>query len=137
MQEDFMKKLTLIAIAAAIAAAFALVPAVALAGGSKDRDAIIKRGVCTVSSTSKPKAKPDNGWIEAEFEVDQNVAGKRWRVTITRNGVAVFSGIRRTAGPSGSFEVRRLLANSAGADRIVAKARALSGGESCRAAVTL
>jgi hypothetical protein len=132
-----MKKLTLIGIGAAIAAAFALVPAAALAGGSKDRDATIKQGVCTVSSTSKLKAKPDDGRIEAEFEVDQNRVGKRWRVTITRNGVVVFSGIRRTAGPSGSFEVRRLLANSAGADRIVAKARALAGGESCRAAVTL
>ena len=131
-----MRKLTLIGIAAAVAAVFALVPA-ALAGGSKDGDGVIKRGRCSASSTWKLKAKPDDGRIEAEFEVDQNAVGKRWRVTLVRNGAVVFSGVRRTIAPSGSFEVRRRLADSAGADRILARARALAGGETCRAALSL
>ena len=127
-----MRKLMLIG----IVAAFALVPA-ALASGGKDGDRIIKRGVCSAGTTWKLKAKPDDGRIEVEFEVDQNRVGKRWRVTIVRNGSAVFSGTRRTLAPSGSFEVRRLLADSAGPDRIVAKARSLAGGQTCRASLTI
>jgi hypothetical protein len=126
-----MRKLIFIGIVAALA----LVPA-ALAGGSKDRPRVIKRGACSASSTWKLKAKSDDGRIEVEFEVDQNRVGKRWRVTIVRNGSAVFSGIRRTLAPSGSFEVRRLLADSAGSDRIVARARALAGGETCRGSIS-
>jgi hypothetical protein len=126
-----MRKLIFIGIVAALA----LVPA-ALAGGSKDRPRVIKRGACSASSTWKLKAKSDDGRIEVEFEVDQNRVGKRWRVTIVRNGSAVFSGIRRTLAPSGSFEVRRHLADSAGSDRIVARARALAGGETCRGSIS-
>jgi hypothetical protein len=116
--------------------ALAIAPS-ALSGGSKDGDRVIKRGGCSAATTWKLKAKPDDGRIEVEFEVDQNRVGKRWRVTIVRNGSAVFSGIRRTVAPSGSFEVRRLLADSAGSDRIVARARALAGGETCRGSLTI
>jgi hypothetical protein len=132
-----MRKTTLIGTLAAIAAAMAIIPT-AFAGGTKGGDpGVIKRGKCSASSTWKLKAKPDDARIETEFEVDQNVVGRRWRVTILRNGSVVFTGVRRTLAPSGSFEVRRILASSAGSDRIVARARALSGGERCRAALTL
>jgi hypothetical protein len=57
-------------------------------------------------------------------------------VTIVQNGRTVFSGIRRTVGLSGSFEARRMLANRPGADRIVATARALAGGETCRGSLS-
>lgn len=129
-----MQKLTFIGIGALSAMLLALAPT-ALAGGSKDGDGVIKRGKCTVSSTWKLKAKADDGRIETEFEVDQNRVGKRWRVTLVRNGSTVFSGIRTTVAPSGSFEARRLLATSAGTTRIVATAKALKGGESCRAVI--
>ena len=88
------------------------------------------------SSTWKLKVKSDNGRIETEFEVDQNRVGKRWRVTLVRNGSTVFTGIRRTVAPSGSFSVHRLLAASTGTNRIVANAKALQGGERCRAAIS-
>lgn len=127
-----MRKLTLIG----IVLAFVLVPA-AFASGGKDGDRVIKRGGCSAASTWKLKAKPNDGRVEVEFEVDQNRVGKRWRVTIVRNGSAVFSGIRRTVAPSGSFEVERRLADSAGSDRIVATARALAGGEVCRGSVSI
>jgi hypothetical protein len=130
-----MQKLTFIGIAALAAMLLALVPT-ALAGGSKGGDGIVKRGKCTASSTWKLKAKSDDGRIETEFEVDQNRVGKRWRVTLVRNGSTVFSGIRTTVAPSGSFTVRRLLAASAGTTRIVASAKALRGRESCRAAIS-
>jgi hypothetical protein len=71
--------------------------------------------------------------IETEFEVDQNVNGQRWNVVLRRNSRVVFSGVRTTSGPSGSFELRRLLSNSPGRDRISATARALRGVERCTA----
>jgi hypothetical protein len=101
-----------------------------------DDRGVQKQGTCSAGSTSKLKAKLDDGRIEAEAEVDQNVVGRRWRVSIVQNGRTVFTGVRTTRGPSGSFEVRRLLANRAGADRIVLSARSLATGESCRASLS-
>jgi hypothetical protein len=89
-------------------------------------------GSCSGSATWKLKAKVDGGVIETEFEVDQNVAGKKWRVVIRQNGVKRFSRIKTTKAPSGSFTVHKLLDNKAGADRIVGKATALSSGQTCR-----
>jgi hypothetical protein len=98
---------------------------------------VIKTGSCSGAATWKLKAKTDNGRIETEFQVDQNVAGRRWRVRIRQNGVLRFDAIRTTRAPSGSFAVRRLLDNKAGSDRIVAKARALATGQTCRGALTI
>lgn len=130
-----MQKLTFIGIAALAAMLLALAPT-ALAGPSKGGKGIIKQGRCTGSSTWKLKVKSDDGRLETEFEVDQNRVGKRWRVTLVRDGSTVFRGIRTTVAPSGSFTVRRLLTASAGTTRIVASAKALQSGESCRAVVS-
>jgi hypothetical protein len=129
-----MHKLAYIGLAALAATLLALAPT-ALAGQNKGGRGIIKTGKCTASSTWKLKVKSDDGRIETEFEVDQNRVGKRWRVTLMRNGSSAFSGIRTTVAPSGSFSVRRLLASSAGGNRIVASAKALQSGESCRAVI--
>jgi hypothetical protein len=130
-----MQKLTFIGIAALAAMLLALAPT-ALAGQSKGGKGIIKQGKCTGSSTWKLKVKSDDGRLQTEFEVDQNRVGKRWRVTLVRDGSTVFRGIRTTVAPSGSFTVRRLLTASAGTTRIVASAKALQSGESCRAVVS-
>lgn len=131
-----MQKLILIGFATAALAALALVPA-AFGGGGRDDRGVLKTGRCSGSTTWKLKSKLDNGRLETEFEVDQNRIGRRWRVTLVQDGRTVFTGIRRTAGPSGSFELRRLLPNTAGSDRIVARARALATGETCLGAVTI
>jgi hypothetical protein len=115
----------------------AVIASTATAAGTKGGRGIVKTGSCSANSNWKLKAKNDDGRIETEFEVDQNRVGKRWRVTIFRNGSKVFSGIRTTRAPSGSFSVGRLLAGTAGKDRIVAKARALSSGETCSAALSI
>ncbi|HEU4450648.1 MAG TPA: hypothetical protein VFR63_11800 [Gaiellaceae bacterium] len=127
-----MKKLTFTAIAALAAMLLALAPT-AMARGDDDR--VIKQGSCSASSTWKLKVKSDDGQLETEFEVDQNRVGKRWRVTIKRDGNVAFRGIRTTRAPSGSFSVERRLANSPGSDRIVASAKALQSGETCRAVI--
>jgi hypothetical protein len=137
-----MTKLSLIGIAALVAM-LSLLASTAFAedGGGHKRGGggrtVIKSGVCSASSHSKLKAKSDNGRIETEFEVDQNRVGKRWRVTIARNGHVVFRGIRTTTAPSGSFEARRMLAGPAAGSRIVATAKSLQTGETCRAALAL
>ena len=130
-----MQKLTYTALAALALALVALAPA-ALAAPAKDGDGrVLQSGRCSAGSTWKLKAKADDGRIETELEVDQNRVGRRWRVTLQRNGVVVFNGTRTTVAPSGSFEVRRLLAPSAGKTRIVAVAKAVRGGETCRASL--
>jgi hypothetical protein len=128
-----MQKFTFIGIAALAMMLVALAPT-AQARGNKGGDGNVKRGTCTASSTWKLKAKSDDGRIETEFEVDQNRVGKRWRITLVRNGSTVFRGIRTTVAPSGSFTVRRLLAASA-STRFVASAKALQSGETCRAVI--
>jgi hypothetical protein len=75
-------------------------------------------GACTAASTWKLKASPDNGRIEVEFEVDSNIVGQKWSVTLKDNGSKVWSGTATTKAPSGSFEVNKLISNKAGADKI-------------------
>ena len=119
----------------ALVAGLVVLASTATAAGTKGGRGIVKSGTCSASSTWKLKAKSDDGRIETEFEVDQNRVGKRWRVTLVRNGSTVFRGIRTTLAPSGSFSVNRLLAASAGT-RIIATAKALTSGETCRGAIS-
>jgi hypothetical protein len=97
---------------------------------------IVHRGNCTAASDWKLKAKPDDGRIEVEFEVDSNRNGQTWAVRITDNGVQVFAGNRTTQPPSGSFEVERHIANRAGADVIRARATNARTGETCTGSLT-
>jgi hypothetical protein len=135
-EENAMKKLTLIAIAALVTG-LSVLATTALAGGGKGGGGggIVKRGKCSAVSHWKLKAKADDGRIETEFEVDQNRVGKRWRVTLFRNGSVVFRGIRTTTAPSGTFEVRRLLAGSA--EKLTATAKSLGSRETCRASLAI
>ncbi len=110
----------------------ALSPAAALA---KDGD-VRSKGTCSKSSTAKLKLKADGSRIETEFEVDQNRNGRRWTVTLRRNGTLAASTKATTKAPSGSFTVRRLLTNGSGADVVTAKAVSPSG-EVCTARATL
>jgi hypothetical protein len=103
---------------------------------SADR-APVRPGTCTGPSTSKIKAKLDDGRLETEFEVDQNRNGRRWSVVLRRNGRVAFRGFATTKSPLGSFELRRFLGNGPGVDRISATARALRGGEVCTASTSV
>ncbi len=119
------------AVAALVAAA---VSATAPAALAKDGDRRV-RGTCTASSTAKLKLSDENGRIEVEFEVDQNRNGVPWKVVLRRNGTAVASTPAITRGPSGSFTVRRVIANAPGVDRVAATATRASG-ERCSATTT-
>ena len=104
--------------------------------GGGGGDAVRRTGSCSGSSTSKLKAKHDDGRIEVEFEVDQNRVGVPWKVRIRQNGRLVVNVTRRTRAPSGSFSLERRLRNRAGTDRIVARATR-AGGETCRASLSI
>lgn len=120
---------------ATLAAGSVIALAVPSVASAKDGD-IRRSGTCTGNSTSKIKLSPENGRIETEFEVDQNRNGRTWNVTISDNGVVVVGTTAVTQAPSGSFTVRRLLTNRAGADNITARATNPATGESCTASAT-
>jgi hypothetical protein len=107
----------------------------AATASAKDGD-IIRTGNCSAASDWKLKLSPENGRIEVEFEVDQNVVGDTWRVTLRDNGVLVFRGRAVTQAPSGSFEVRKVIADRAGPDHIVARGLNLRTGEVCSGSAT-
>ncbi len=103
---------------------------------AKDGDGrVIKRGDCSGASNWKLKAKPDDGGLEVEFEVDQNRNGVRWNVALRRNGKTVARGTRATRAPSGSFEFERNIANPRGTDTI--SAVATRAGETCRGSLRI
>jgi len=96
---------------------------------------IIRTGSCSGTAHWKLKVGPDNGRLEVEGEIDSNRAGQHWRWRIRHNGVIAARGVRDTAGASGSFTVRRVLANLAGTDTIVFYARRPATGQVCRGVV--
>ena len=97
---------------------------------------MIREGSCADASDWKLKVSPENGRLELEFEVDQNISGDRWRVRIRHDGDLAFRGIRTTMGASGSFEVRIVENNTAGSDVFRARARNLSTDEVCVGSAT-
>ena len=110
------------------------VPGIASAKGG---DGVTVKGTCTATSSSQLKLKADNGRIETEFEVDQNVVGATWKVTMSDNGTVVARANATTTAPSGSFTVRRLIPNRAGTDKVTARAKNVSTGEICSATASL
>lgn len=102
-----------------------------------DRSDVRVRGTCSAASSAKLKLSPENGRVEVEFEVDQNQVGKPWGVVLTRNGTRVLSRRAVTLAPSGSFEVRRVVAPGSPRTRVTAVARAVGSGEVCRAVAVL
>ena len=113
---------------ALVTAVALLVPAGAAMAGDRD---VVREGSCGRSSDWKLKVSPEDGGLEVEFEVDQNVTGDRWRVRIRHDGDLAFRGVRTTRGASGSFEVRIVENDRTGADTFRGKAVNLATGERC------
>lgn len=131
-----MSRNTMKRMAVAVAIAGVAVPTtMAAPAQAKGSDPVRAHGTCTNGATWKLKAKPDDGRIEWEFEVDTNRNSRVWSVKVTDNGTRVFSGNRTTVGPSGSFSLERRTANRSGAD--VIRARATRGAAVCAGTVTV
>ena len=109
----------------------ATAPAFASGGGH----GVSSSGACTNGGHFKLKAKHDDGKIEMEYEVDSNHAGQKWAVRITDNGTVVVKRHATTAGRSGSFEIRKRIADRTGPDKI--RAHATFRNHTCKGAVKL
>ncbi len=108
-----------------------LLSGLAFKAQAKVEDRVITQGSCSGTSDWRLKAKSDNGRIDVEFEVDQNVVGKTWSNVIKDNGRIIFSGNRVTQPPSGSYSIELLTNNLAGNDVITARAVNLRTREVC------
>ncbi len=97
---------------------------------------VIRRGSCSGTADWKLKASPENGRIEVEGEVDSSRNGQVWNWRLKHNGSLSDSGTKTTRAPSGSFEVRRVMVNIRGEDRIVFRARNTRSGQVCRGALS-
>ena len=118
---------------ALVAGAIMSVPSPAMA---REGD-VIRTGSCSGSADWKLKVSPENGRWEVEFEVDSNRVGQTWRVKIRDNGVLRYNRLKTTTAPSGSFTARKLMANMAGTDNIVARARNINSGQVCVAKLSI
>jgi hypothetical protein len=123
--------LTLSAMALPLAA---MAPATASHGVGAD---VRSSGGCQGVATWKLKAKPDNGKIQVEAEVDSNHAGQVWGWTLKHNGNLAAKGASTTHGRSGSFTVNRRTSNKAGTDTFVFRAVRRATGDVCRGTVSL
>jgi hypothetical protein len=133
-----MKNTLRVAIAsAALLAGPTLVGLATPAAASGGSDAVIRTGNCSGAADWKLKAKPDDGRLEVEFEVDTNRNGQNWNWTLRRNGTAFAQGTATTRAPSGSFSIERRTANPAGADTIVGTATNVRTGQTCRGQLTI
>lgn len=128
---NIQSTLSTAAVLAVTATMLAAAPATA-----NDRD-VVRRGGCSGATHWKVKAGPDDGRIEVEGEIDSNRNGQHWNWRIVHNGSVSARGTGVTKAPSGSFEVRRLLVNVPGQDKIVFRARNSRSGEVCRGTVRI
>jgi hypothetical protein len=126
--------LAALTLTAVVASLGAIAPAHASHGG---RAGVRTSGACSNAAHWKLKAKPDNGRIEVEGEVDSNHSGQVWHWVIKHNGNVSAKGTSTTAGRSGSFSVQRRVSNLPGTDHFVFRAKRSATGEVCRGTVSL
>jgi hypothetical protein len=129
-----MRKTTGTVAALLIAGTFPILQA-GSAHASGGGDDVIRRGSCSGSTDWKIKAKPDDGRIEVESEIDSNHNGQTWHWVLRHDGNVAARGASTTKAPSGSFSVTRRTANHAGTDSF--RFRATHGDEVCVARVRL
>jgi hypothetical protein len=111
--------------------------ALTLTGGpalAKDGD-VQRSGSCSGGTSWKLKASPEDGRIEVEGEVDSNKNGQKWRWRLMHNDSRSARGKATTKPPSGSFEVRRVVVDLKGTDKLTFVARHPKSGEVCRGTV--
>jgi hypothetical protein len=117
------------------ASALAATMAVSAAPAAANDADVIRRGSCAGSTDWKLKASPENGRIEVEAQVDSNRVGQVWRWRLRHNGSLSARGRATTQAPSGSFEVRRVVVDLSGVDRLRFRSVNRRTGEVCLARV--
>jgi hypothetical protein len=123
--------------AAAVLILTATLPIIGAGTAQASGDRVTRHGSCSGSTDWKMKAKPDDGRIEVESEIDSNRNGQTWTWTLKHDGDVAAHGQSTTRGPSGSFEVERRTGSSAGSDSFMFRAENAGSGEVCVARVSL
>ncbi len=119
-------------LAGAILAVAVAVPALPAAANDGD---VTRRGDCSGRTDWKLKASEQDSRIEVEGEIDSNRNGQTWRWRLLHNGSLSDRGTKVTRAPSGSFEVRRVVVDLRGTDKLVFRATNPASGETCRGVV--
>lgn len=94
----------------------------------------VANGTCTKGSLSNLQVqREDNGKLSVDFGVDMatHTSGVAWTVKVTDNGTTIYRG-RVSTISDGSFSVTKSIAPRAGRNVVVATARNLATGETCR-----
>ena len=107
-------------------------PAHADSGNDEDK---VRRGSCSGPTDWKWKVGPEDGGLEAEFEIDSSAAGVPWRVRLFHDGVRYVNVVRQT-NAVGEIEIERRVANNPGVDNFRAFARNLNTDETCNARIS-
>lgn len=107
---------------AAVVMAFLATHVVLVGAAHADDDDVKRRGGCGHGASWKIKAKPDDGRIEVEAEIESRRSGQRWSWVLTHNGTFSARGSSRTSSRSGSFEVGRLTVDARGTDTFLFRA---------------
>jgi hypothetical protein len=121
----------------ALVGALLIVGAFAVPAGAKAGDIVVKNR-CSLGAKAKLKAAPraSNARTKIEFEVDSNVNGQVWDVSITDRGATVLATARTTTAPSGSFTARAKVPGASG-HQITATARDRASGQTCSIAASV
>lgn len=117
---------------AALAGAAVLAASVLYAGPAAAHHDVERHGHCSGPAHWELKARHEDGRIRVDGGVDSRRSGQTWRWRILHYGQVSARGNATTHGPSDSFEVRRLLVNYDGKDRIGWRARNTANGQTCR-----
>jgi hypothetical protein len=129
--------MTKIPAAAAVLLIAATLPIVGAGAAQADDREVVRHGTCSGTTHWKMKAKPDDGRIEVESEIDSNRNRQVWRWTLRHDGKVAARGRSTTHRPSGSFEVERRTRNTPGSDAFTFRAVNRATGEVCVARVRI
>lgn len=99
-----------------------------------DDERVERRGYCTNGARWDIRARPDDGRIEVDAEIDTSRSGRRWAWVLQHNGSVSARGTSRTRAPSGSFEVERYSIDLVGTDTF--RFRASRKGARCVATIS-
>jgi hypothetical protein len=119
------------------AALMALLAARPVASFAKDGDGEVRTtGTCGGGVASELRLKSEDGGIELRFKLRHSRAGSVWRISLVQERRIAWKGTAKTAGSSGSFELRRTLQDLPGADAVSVRALGPRG-LVCRATATI
>jgi hypothetical protein len=122
---------------ASLVAVAGLVP-LSVASPAMAAESVSKTGSCSTGSTWVLTAKEVDGDLaDVRFTVDSPRAGSVWRMQLFREGVRVFTGLRKANDDGVVSVLRRLDEADDIDDRYVATARDTETGEKCVGQVRL